>query len=130
MTIHYNKESEKANRKKLRRNSTQAEQILWECLKDRKFLGLKFKRQFSIDHFVLDFYCPKIKFAIELDGAVHLDDRVRNHDENRDGFLSAFGIKILRIKNEMVINNINKILELIKKNITAIKIDLTLSPSP
>jgi len=121
MTIHYNKKSEKTNRKKLRMNSTQAEEILWEYLRDRKILGLKFKRQYSVDHFVADFYCSELKFAIELDGEIHLDKNVKNHDENRNGFLSGFGIRILRIKNEIVINDIERVLELIKDNVNLLK---------
>ena len=121
MTIHFNKSSEKTNRRKLRRNSTEAEEILWEHLKDRKLFKMKFRRQYSIDQFVIDFYCPKIKFAIELDGKIHLDKNVKNHDENRDGFLSNFGIKILRIKNDAVLNDIDGTIESIKKNITLLK---------
>src|SRR4030067_1388373 len=121
MTIHFNKSSEKTNRRKLRRNSTEAEEILWEHLKDRKLFKMKFRRQYSIDQFVIDFYCPKIKFAIELDGKIHLDKNVKNHDENRDGFLSNFGIKILRIKNDAVLNDIDGKIESIKKNITLLK---------
>ena len=122
MTIHFNKSSEKTNRRKLRRNSTEAEEILWEHLKDRKLFKMKFRRQYSIDQFVIDFYCPKIKFAIELDGKIHLDKNVKNHDENRDGFLSNFGIKILRIKNDAVLNDIDGTIESIKKNITLLKV--------
>jgi len=121
MTIHYNRKSENVNRKKLRKSSTRAEDILWEYLRNRKFLKLKFKRQYSIDHFVTDFYCSELKLAIELDGEIHLDHNVKVHDENRDGFLSGFGIKILRIKNEMIINDPEKGLELIKGKIIEIK---------
>ena len=121
MTIHYNKASERANRKKLRDNSTEAENILWEFLRNKKLLELKFKRQYSIDHYVLDFYCPKLKLAIELDGKIHLKKEVRNHDENRDGYLSEFGIRILRIKNEVVLNDVEEVLKLIEKEIRDIK---------
>ena len=115
MTIHYNRTSEKGNRRKLRKNDTEAEEFLWKYLKDRKFLNRKFKRQYSVDHFVIDFYCSEKKFGIELDGKIHLKKDIKNHDENRDGFLKDFGIKILRIKNDVVLNNIEGTLELIKK---------------
>ena len=116
MTIHYNKTSEKSNRRKLRKNATEAEELLWEYLKDRKFLKLKFKRQYSVDHFVIDFYCSEKKFGIEIDGKIHLKKDIKNHDENRDSFLKDFGIKILRIKNEEVINNIEGTLDLIREH--------------
>ncbi len=121
MTFHYNKVSERTNRRKLRQDSTKAEEILWKYLRNRKLLDIKFKRQYSVDQFVFDFYSPQMKFAIELDGKVHLDEEVKNHDENRDGYLESFGIKILRIKNEMVINDIENTLKLINENIIIIK---------
>ena len=117
MTFHYNKQSEKNNRRKLRKNSTEAERLLWEKLRGRKFLGLKFRRQYSIAQFVLDFYCSEKRFAIELDGGIHDLDDVKNHDENRDGYIKNFGIKIIRIKNDKVTDDINSVLEYIKQEI-------------
>jgi very-short-patch-repair endonuclease len=117
MTIHYNKQSEKNNRRKLRKNSTDAEKLLWEKLRGRKLSGLKFRRQYSISRFVLDFYCPKKRFAIELDGGIHNKKEVRIHDENRDGYIKSFGIKIMRIENDRVLNDIDSVLEYIKKEI-------------
>ena len=128
MTIHYNKNSERANRKKLRSNSTEAENILWEYLRSKKLSGLKFKRQYSIDHFVIDFYCSELKLAIELDGKIHLKKEIKNHDENRDGYLNEFGIRILRIKNEMILNDIDTALRIISGKIEEIKKDLTPRP--
>ncbi len=117
MTIHYNKQSEKTKRRKLRRKSTEAEKLLWEKLRGRKLSGLKFRRQYSIAQFVLDFYCPEKRFAIELDGGIHEKKDVKNHDENRDGFIEGFGIKIIRIKNELVLDDIDSALEYIKEQI-------------
>jgi len=117
MTIHYNHKSEKTNRRRLRRKSTEAEKLLWDKLRNRKFLGLKFRRQYSISQFVLDFYCPEKRFAIELDGDIHNRKGVKNHDENRDGFIKDFNIKIIRIKNEMVLDDIDSVLEFIKGEI-------------
>ena len=117
MTIHYNKQTEKSNRRILRKKSTEAEILLWQKLRGRKILGLKFRRQYSVAQFVLDFYCPEKKFAIELDGKIHDKKDIKNHDENRDGYINNFGIKIIRIKNEMVLDDIDKVLELIKLEI-------------
>ena len=117
MTIHYNKQSEKNNGRKLRKKSTEAERILWERLRNRKFLGLKIRRQYSIAQFVLDFYCPEKRFAIEIDGKIHNKKDVKNHDENRDGFINGFNIKIIRIKNEIVMHNIDEVPEYIKNKI-------------
>ena len=117
MTIHYNKQSEKSNRIRLRKKSTETEKLLWERLRGRKFLGLKFRRQYSIGQFVLDFYCPEKRFAIELYGNIHNRKDVKNHDDNRDGFIADFNIRIIRIKNEMLFYNIDEVLEYIKNQI-------------
>ena len=117
MTFYYNKQSEKINRRKLRKNSTEAEKILWKRLRGRKFLGLKFRRQYSIAQFVLDFYCPEKRFAIEIDGNIHNRKGIKNHDENRDGFINDFKIKIIRIKNEKVFDDIDSLLKYIEVEI-------------
>ena len=70
---------------------------------------------------MLDFYCPKLKLAIELDGKIHLKKEVKNHDENRDGYLNEFGIKILRIKNEAILIDIGKALKIINGKIEEIR---------
>ena len=110
MTIHYNKNKYKTNRKRLRNNSTEAEIILWNYIKDKKLLGYKFRRQYGVDQFILDFYCTELKFAIELDGKVHLDKAAIQHDENRDAYLKSFGITIFRIRNNEVYTDINLVL--------------------
>nr|MCU0406496.1 DUF559 domain-containing protein [Ignavibacteriaceae bacterium] len=58
-------------RRKLRQNQTEAEKLIWRFIRNRQILGFKFKRQYSIDHFVIDFYCPELKLAVEADGGTH-----------------------------------------------------------
>jgi very-short-patch-repair endonuclease len=70
MTKLFNKKSEKEKRRSLRNNMTEAEKILWLQLKNKR-LGVRFLRQFSVGAFVMDFYCPALKLAIEVDGATH-----------------------------------------------------------
>jgi len=79
MTKVNNKLETKDLRKKLRRSLTTAEARLWIQLKGSK-LGKKFRRQHSIDRFILDFYCPELKLALELDGATHNDPKQYEHD--------------------------------------------------
>src|SRR5690606_1210469 len=117
MGIHYNRETEKSNRRILRRNATKAEKVLWPYLRNRNLLGIKFTRQYSVDQYIIDFYSPSQKLAVELDGEVHLAKEVKEHDEGRDEYLNRFGIKILRINNDLVLNDINKALELIKEKL-------------
>ncbi|NEZ65094.1 DUF559 domain-containing protein [Leptolyngbyaceae cyanobacterium CCMR0082] len=71
MTKIYNKNSQKLNRQNLRRQMPKAEVILWIRLRRRQIAGVKFRRQYSVARFVLDFYCPELKLAIEIDGPTH-----------------------------------------------------------
>ncbi|MBN1639175.1 MAG: DUF559 domain-containing protein, partial [Ignavibacteriales bacterium] len=71
MTKHYNISSEKEKRRQLRQGQTYCEKIVWENVRNRRLLGLKFRRQYSVDKFVIDFYCPEHKIALEIDGEIH-----------------------------------------------------------
>lgn len=73
MTEHYNKKSEKEKRRKLRQNQTYSEKIVWRYLRNREMLGYKFRRQYSIDNYIIDFYCPRLQLAFEIDGEIHDD---------------------------------------------------------
>ena len=87
MTKHYNKYSEKEKRKLLRHNAPPSERILWRRLKGKRFAGYKFRRQYSIDQFVLDFYCTSLKLAIELDGSSHFSEHAVVYDESRQKYI-------------------------------------------
>ncbi len=81
-----------------RREATAAEQLAWEMLRDRRCLGLKFRRQQVIRGFIVDFYCPKHRLAIELDGPIH--EQQTAEDRHRDQVLAEEGIHVLRIRNQ------------------------------
>jgi very-short-patch-repair endonuclease len=119
MTKHFNKTSEKEKRRTLRKEQTYCEKILWRYLRNRQLLDCKFRRQYSIDQFVLDFYSPEIKFAIELDGDVHNTPDQKEYDVKRQEYLETFGITFLRITNDELLGNANlafvKIEDAIKK---------------
>jgi very-short-patch-repair endonuclease len=85
-----------------RRAPTPAEAIAWRLLRDRRLLGLKFRRQQVIDGFVVDFYCPSLRVVVELDGGVHEDPSHRDYDAIRSEILQRLGIVVLRIENEQV----------------------------
>ena len=110
MTQHFNKNSEKQKRKFLRNNATEAEQVLWKHLKGKKLSNLKFRRQYSIDQFVIDFYCPSIKLAIEVDGPSHFSEGAEIYDKERERIIESFGISFLRFNNNDVYTNIDGIL--------------------
>jgi len=101
--------------KRLREESTPAEEILWERLRDRQFLGLKFRRQVPIGPYVADFYCHERKLVLELDGGIHEEEPQRAHDENRDSNLAALGFKILRFTNTELLQDLDSILEKVQQ---------------
>lgn len=101
--------------RELRQSSTKAEKILWEYLRNRKFDGLKFRRQHPIDKFIADFYCHEKKLIVELDGAFHDDKMNTYYDKARTYELAETGIKVIRFRNSEVENNISFVLTEIKK---------------
>ncbi|HLZ68796.1 MAG TPA: endonuclease domain-containing protein [Dehalococcoidia bacterium] len=88
-----------------RQQPTPAEALLWERLRDRRLGGLKFRRQHAVLGFVLDFYCPERRLAIEVDGAVHAAPEQRARDAERSKQLAAAGVRVLRLDNAEVLNN-------------------------
>ena len=96
----------------LRKQQTQAESILWDRLKNRKFLNLKFRRQHVIQGFIADFYCHELKLIIEADGKIH--DTQKEYDMNRDFIINKSGTTILRFNNNEIINNIQNVINAIK----------------
>ncbi len=105
----------KSTRKKLRNEATDAEKLLWNSLKHRQLAGHKFRRQHSIDRYILDFYCPQHKLAIELDGGGHFTQTAIDYDEQRTAFLNSLEIQVLRFTNEEIMKNLGGALERIKE---------------
>src|SRR5215510_2152257 len=91
--------------RRLRRNQTDAEKLLWSILRSRQLLGLKFRRQHSIGPYILDFYCHDYKFCIELDGGQHYTSKGQEEEETRTAFLQTRGIHSLRFSNLDVLKN-------------------------
>ena len=106
-------------RRDLRNNATEAEVELWKYLRSSQLENRKFRRQHSVGAFILDFYCPAERLAVELDGAQHDTREGIEDDENRTAYLNEFGIKVLRFKNEVVFNDIDAVLAAIKLNFEA-----------
>ena len=105
-------------RKVLRNNLTSAEATLWFFLKGSKLEGRKFRRQHSFGNYILDFYCPSKKLAIELDGAHHFTEEGLKYDTERTKFLNEGGIKVIRFENKLVFEDLEGVLEEIKRNLT------------
>lgn len=98
----------------LRKEETKAEKILWKELRNRK-LGIKFRRQHPLDKFILDFYAPKLKLGIELDGSLHKENI--EYDKLRMEHLNSQEIKIIRFWNKEVEKNLKTVMKKIKKEI-------------
>jgi very-short-patch-repair endonuclease len=94
-----------ATARDLRQRTTPAEQALWDLLRNRRFLGLKFRRQHRIGPFIADFYCHDLKLVVEVDGGVHDTRSQALRDDNRDAALEELGIAVLRIRNEEVLED-------------------------
>jgi len=101
--------------KELRKEQTPAEVLLWSKLRNRQFEGLKFRRQHPVGQFIVDFYCHEKTLVIEVDGGIHNEEDVKERDENREFELKNFGLKIIRITNEEIEQDIDGILEKLKK---------------
>jgi len=106
--------------REMRKTPTPAEMILWETLRDRKILDKKFRRQFALDCFILDFYCQELKLVIEVDGEIHSEPGQVAHDENRDDYLRSLGCTILRFPNEAVIRDLRTVILKIADTIDAL----------
>ena len=106
--------------KELRQNLTPAEAILWTYLKNKK-IGYKFRRQYVIQNYILDFYCIDLKLGIEVDGGVHLDIINQINDEFRENKLTKLGVKIIRFSNNEVYEDIDLVLQNINNEIFKLK---------
>ena len=124
MTKHYNRKSEQEKRRTLRNKMTYCENIIWIHLR-KKQLGYRFLRQYSVDQYIIDFYCPKLKLAVEIDGDVHdlPDQKVK--DIKRQEYLETYNIKFVRIKNEEFLGNPNKAFKKIEDMIEDIEKSIT-----
>ncbi|MFH0804273.1 MAG: endonuclease domain-containing protein [Candidatus Zambryskibacteria bacterium] len=121
----FNNKTLKGRRKELRAKQTEAEEKLWLFLRNKEFHGLKFFRQYGVSGYILDFYCPKIRLGIELDGSQHIEKETMLYDKDRERILQASNIKIIRFWNSEVMNNTEVMLEKIRLEIN----NLTL-PNP
>ena len=131
MTKLFNKKSEKEKRRHLRNNQTFCEKIVWINLRRKQICGERFLRQFGIGKFVVDFYCPRLKLAIEIDGDSHFENRdAVEYDKWRQKLIESLEIKIIRFTNVEVNQNIDKVISAIDKNVREIQNKMNPSRSP
>ena len=97
-------------RRALRRDSTDAERLLWKYLRDRRLEGFKFRRQYPCGPFIIDFYCAEKRLAIELDGGQHFESAAQAYDERRTAFLRRQGIAVVRFPTDLVFRELTAML--------------------
>ena len=119
----FNRLSEKQTRQSLRNSLPPAELILWSKL-NRQICAQKFRRQYSVGPYVVDFYCPALKLAIEIDGDSHFQPGEQEKDKARQQFIESTGIHFLRFRNVEVWANLRGVLEAIYRKIEQLRKDL------
>jgi very-short-patch-repair endonuclease len=116
----------RANARELRKNSTDAERILWSELRDHRLNGIGFRRQVPIKNYIADFACHAAKVVVELDGGQHFSDQAEAADAARSAVIAARGFQVLRFSNHDVMTNRAGVLETIAAAIAARAPTLTL----
>lgn len=120
MTLHYNKKEMKTRRRQLRSDMTFSEKVMWNILR-RNETGERFLRQYSIDNYVIDFYCPRLKLAVEVDGEVHDREEEKKYDKERQEYVEKYGVVFIEFRNEEVTENGNAVYEKIMAKIKELK---------
>jgi len=108
----------KQRRQELRRNQTEAEKVLWAHLRNKQFNGMKFFRQYSIGPYILDFYCPTMKLALELDSGQHNQCESKEYDAARSEYLKAHGTEVMRFWNHEVLLDMESVLSKLALKLT------------
>ena len=98
--------------KRLRENQTKAEQLLWHQLRKKRVGQLRFRRQFRLGHYIVDFVCLPARLIIEVDGPSH--DQTLEDDERRSRWLESQGFKVIRFRNEDVLRNLDGVVRTIE----------------
>ena len=107
----------KFKRSYLRKNQTEVERLLWAQLRRKQLKGVKFFRQYSIGDYIVDFYSPKNRLAVKIDGGQHNEEKLLKHDEQRTLYFKQFGVKVIRFWNNDVLKNLEGVLDIITENI-------------
>jgi very-short-patch-repair endonuclease len=101
----------------MRKNPTEAERTMWKILRKFRHSGFTFRRQHPIEFYIADFYCHNLRLVIEVDGEIHTEKEIQNHDDGRTGELERFGIKVVRFTNNLILHDSNQVVEEINATI-------------
>ena len=115
--------------RQLRKNLTDSEKALWSRLRNKQLLGIQFYRQKPIGEYIVDFFAPRVKLVVEVDGSQHtLGDHVQK-DRFRDGYLASLGLKVLRFNSREVLKESDAVVEAIYRMI-ADQLNAEIPPAP
>jgi very-short-patch-repair endonuclease len=106
----------------MRKNPTEAERAMWYILRKFRHSGFPFRRQHPIEFYIADFYCHNLRLVIEVDGDIHIEKEIQNHDEGRTGELERYGIKVIRFTNNQILQDSNLVVEKINATIKELAI--------
>ena len=120
----FNKASTKDKRRNLRKYRTEAEEALWQQLRDRNLSGYKFFRQYGIGEYIADFYCPQCQLVIEIDGSRHNTGEGKAYDKSREEYMNSLDIRTVRFSNADVLRNIDEVISRIKRELTLLSLSL------
>ncbi len=129
MTKIYNKRKFQEFRSELRGRMTKSEALLWKYIKNDS-LGFRFRRQHGIGNYIVDFYCPKLKLVIEVDGLTHAEEEVFEKDQRKERFINENNITLKRYSDNQIFNDLDNTLMDIENTCKEIAAALATPPSP
>jgi len=113
----YNRKLKQPSRE-LRKDLTEAEKLLWSKIRLKQLRGILFYRQKPLGEYIVDFYCPKAKLVIEIDGSQHNKQDAVEYDKVRSEFLKSMGLSTLRFNNNNVLGNIERVIQIIEEKLS------------
>ncbi len=111
MTEIFNRRDQTVKRQVLRREAPELERRFWERLRRGQVAGARFRRQYSVGSYVLDFYCPGLKLAVEVDGPTHEGGDTPAYDTARQAFVETLGVVFVRVSNSEVYGDLDGVVE-------------------
>ena len=119
----------KGQARELRKKLTDSESALWSRLRGKQLMGIQFYRQKPIGQYVVDFFAPRAKLVVEVDGSQHMEGDHLQRDKNRDQYLAGLGLKVLRFNSRVVLTETDAVMEVIYRTMTE-QLDSEIPPVP
>ena len=104
--------------RELRKKLTESESALWSHIRRKQVLGIQFYRQKPIGGYIVDFFAPKVRLVVEVDGSQHMEENHLQTDKRRDKYLTGLGLKVLRFNSRVVLSEADAIMEVMYRTIT------------